>query len=379
MGICLNMIVRNESKNLPRLFASLHAVIDYYVIADTGSDDNTIELIHALGATYNIPGMVISHQWVDFAHNRNLALEAAVQALEQGKHSSNWIMIIDADEELVILDPGFKSALIEGYTYSTHKRFGEINFNHYFLIWIKGQQWKWEGRIHNYLINVEGKVKKKYLNQLYIKSHVFEGAKSIPFQSGREKAVHDARILMEELNGISIESKNVHRFFQLGNSLLATGDLTLAVEYLEQVAACEQASKDVRYISLILISKSLMRGKADADKILPYLERAFIIDESRLETYYYRSVLYRQQGDITSALALLEKANVMEKDDRGYFYQEADIYEWKLNYELAFVYFQLKQYGMSGKIIHQLLEGGMVPEGEQKFIASLLERIEKKV
>lgn len=379
MGICLNMIVRNESKNLPRLFASIHDVIDYFVIADTGSEDNTIELIHALGNTYNIPGMVISHQWIDFAHNRNLALEAAVQALEDGKHSSNWIMIMDADEELVVLDPDFKSTLMEGYTYSTHKRFGEIIFNHFFLIWIKGQQWRWEGRIHNYLMNSHGTVLKKHLNTVFIKSHVFVGAKSIPFKGGSDKAVHDAHILMEELNGSSIDKKNVHRFFQLGNSLLATGDLPLAVEYLEQVAAFTQAPKDVRYISLILISKSLMKVKTAGKKILPYLEKALSIDESRLESYYYRSVLYRQQGDVASALALLEKAIAMEKEDRSYFYQEADIYEWKLQYELAFVYFQLRKYSMSGKIIHQLLEGGMVPEGEQKFITSLLERIEKIV
>jgi glycosyltransferase involved in cell wall biosynthesis len=379
MGICLNMIVRNESKNLPGLFASIHDVIDYFVIADTGSDDNTVELIHTLGATYNIPGIVISHQWIDFAHNRNLALEAAVQALAEGKHSCNWLMIIDADEELVVLDPDFKSTLIEGYTYSAHKRLGEIIFNHFFLIWIKGQRWKWEGRIHNYLMNIEGKVLKKHLNKVFIKSYVFEGAKSMPFKGGRDKAVHDAHILMEELQGINIESKNVHRFFQLGNSLLATGDLPLAVEYLEQVAEFTQASKDVRYISLILISKSLMRVKAEGKKILSYLEKALSVDESRLESYYYRSVLYRQKGDVASALALLEKAIAMEKEDRSYFYQEADIYEWKLNYELAFVYFQLKKYSMSGKIIHQLLEGGMVPEGEQKFITSLLERIENKV
>ena len=29
--ICLNMIVKNESKNLERLFKSLYKVIDYYV------------------------------------------------------------------------------------------------------------------------------------------------------------------------------------------------------------------------------------------------------------------------------------------------------------------------------------------------------------
>ena len=43
--ICLNMIVKNESKTLPVLFSTVHDMIDYYVIVDTGSEDGTPELI----------------------------------------------------------------------------------------------------------------------------------------------------------------------------------------------------------------------------------------------------------------------------------------------------------------------------------------------
>ena len=43
--ICLNMIVKNEVKVLPRLIRSVKDYIDYYVIVDTGSTDDTIELI----------------------------------------------------------------------------------------------------------------------------------------------------------------------------------------------------------------------------------------------------------------------------------------------------------------------------------------------
>ena len=43
--ICLNMIVKNESKIITRLLDSLLKIIDHYVIVDTGSTDNTIEVI----------------------------------------------------------------------------------------------------------------------------------------------------------------------------------------------------------------------------------------------------------------------------------------------------------------------------------------------
>ncbi len=41
----VRMIVKNESEVLPRLFRSLKDYIDYYVIVDTGSTDDTIALI----------------------------------------------------------------------------------------------------------------------------------------------------------------------------------------------------------------------------------------------------------------------------------------------------------------------------------------------
>ena len=78
MGICLNMIVKNETKNLERLFASVYKYIDHFIISDTGSTDNTIELIYELGKLYNIPGKVVSHPWIGFGPNRQLVLEAAM-------------------------------------------------------------------------------------------------------------------------------------------------------------------------------------------------------------------------------------------------------------------------------------------------------------
>src|SRR5690606_28033249 len=57
-NICLNMIVKNETSVLPRLFRSLKDYIDYYVIVDTGSTDRTIALIAEEMARYNIDGEV---------------------------------------------------------------------------------------------------------------------------------------------------------------------------------------------------------------------------------------------------------------------------------------------------------------------------------
>ena len=43
--ICLNMIVKNESKVIKRCLDSIMPLIDYWIIVDTGSDDGTQQII----------------------------------------------------------------------------------------------------------------------------------------------------------------------------------------------------------------------------------------------------------------------------------------------------------------------------------------------
>jgi glycosyltransferase involved in cell wall biosynthesis len=52
--LCLNMIVKNESKIIRRLMESVSPIIDCYCICDTGSTDDTIEIINTFFSEKNI-------------------------------------------------------------------------------------------------------------------------------------------------------------------------------------------------------------------------------------------------------------------------------------------------------------------------------------
>lgn len=71
--ISLAMIVKNEVKNLPRLFASINGCFDEIHITDTGSTDGTIEWLEALNGEYFGAKVFIHHfDWInDFAAARN--------------------------------------------------------------------------------------------------------------------------------------------------------------------------------------------------------------------------------------------------------------------------------------------------------------------
>ena len=91
--ICLNMIVKNEASIIVDTLNNIlaHIRIDYWVIADTGSDDGTQDIIQAFFQQHGIPGELLQHEWKNFGHNRELALQAA-----QGK--SDYVFFFDADD-----------------------------------------------------------------------------------------------------------------------------------------------------------------------------------------------------------------------------------------------------------------------------------------
>jgi glycosyltransferase involved in cell wall biosynthesis len=67
------MIVRDEALVIDRCLSSVAPFIDYWVIVDTGSTDNTPVLVEKTLA--GIPGELHHRPWKNFGHNRTEALE----------------------------------------------------------------------------------------------------------------------------------------------------------------------------------------------------------------------------------------------------------------------------------------------------------------
>ena len=94
--ICLNMIVKDESDIIVNTLTNLleKLPIHYWVICDTGSSDNTAELITNFFQERGISGELIHDPWRDFAYNRTRALEFAYK-------KTDFAFIFDADDRIV--------------------------------------------------------------------------------------------------------------------------------------------------------------------------------------------------------------------------------------------------------------------------------------
>ncbi|XFA73703.1 glycosyltransferase [Thermosynechococcaceae cyanobacterium Okahandja] len=92
------MIVKNEAHHLRRCLASVQPWVDETIVVDTGSTDETIAIAR------EFTPHVYSFEWQqDFAAARNYSLQWA---------AGEWIFYIDADEELVVTDPQWRSQLL---------------------------------------------------------------------------------------------------------------------------------------------------------------------------------------------------------------------------------------------------------------------------
>ncbi len=136
--ICLNMIVKDERDVIERCLSSVKKIIDYWVIVDTGSSDETKELIRKI--LENVPGELHERAWVNFSHNRNEALDLA-----RGK--TDYILFMDADETLSIDDTFDKSELDQDFYLF---RLVERSFTDFYRISLIRDFpcWFWRGLFH---------------------------------------------------------------------------------------------------------------------------------------------------------------------------------------------------------------------------------------
>ena len=80
MGVILTMIVRQEGETIRRCLRAAKSNIDAWSIVDTGSTDNTREIIREELA--DVPGVLHERPWKNFGHNRTESFELAKGWLE---------------------------------------------------------------------------------------------------------------------------------------------------------------------------------------------------------------------------------------------------------------------------------------------------------
>lgn len=151
--LSLVMIVKDEAKSIENVLLAVKPVIDTWTIVDTGSSDDTMEIIRRVMA--DKPGDLISEPFVDFSTNRNAAL-----AFDAELNKTDFQIMLSGDEYLRDSD-GLRAELSTKSTvvptvdcYALRLILDDMTMLTP-RIFRSGSTWRYEGAIHEFPVNRE--------------------------------------------------------------------------------------------------------------------------------------------------------------------------------------------------------------------------------
>lgn len=266
MSICLNMIVKNEEPIIEKTLENIcqHIPITYWVISDTGSTDNTKEIIKRFFDKRGIKGELVEHEWKDFGYNRTKALESAYQ-------KTDYLFIFDADDSMegTITLPQLKE---DKYLL----RFGkEFSYERPLLI-TNRKKWFFTGVLHEYLDSVDKRTDCSLQGDYYLISGRTGN------RSKDDKKYEKDAIILKEAYEIEPRQDLKSRYsFYCGQSYI---DADMVDEAIEWYKKCESMNgwDQERYYSCIQLGE-LYRRKNDFVQMQLYWAKSCQYDSERIE------------------------------------------------------------------------------------------------
>ena len=317
--ICLNMIVKNESKIIVRLLDSVASIIDCYCICDTGSSDNTVELITEYFEKKGVPGKIVEEEFINFAHNRNYALQGCVGM-------SDYILLLDADMILEI-KPEFKKSILGEYdSYSILQGTDEFYYNNTRIVKNNGGYF-YVGVTHEYVSTPNGN-RSSNIDKclLFIRDIGDGGAKSNKFE-------RDIKLLK---GGIE-ENPNSDRYhFYLANTYFDCGKYEEAIPIYKKRIEIGGWEQEVWYSYYRLGQSYKNLGKIE-QAIACWLDGYNLVPR-RIENLYEIIQHYRILNKCTVAHGFYKMAKESSKlavDKDNFLFLKNDIYTYKLDYEMS--------------------------------------------
>ena len=316
--LCLNMIVKNETKIILRLLESVLPIIDCYCICDTGSSDDTIEKVEYYLQSKNIPGKIISESFKDFAHNRNFALKACLGM-------SDYVILLDADMVLKINNFN-KENLRHFDSYNILQ--GNDDFYYQNLRIVKNNGlYNYVGVTHEY-INTPSNNRNKLLdkNELFISDIGDGGAKHDKFE-------RDINLLTKAIEN---DPNNDRYHFYLANTYHDSCQFDKAIEIYEKRIKIGGWDQEVWY-SYYRIGNCYRHMGRMNDAICNWLICLDIIPE-RIENLYEIMLHFRNMSKHKLANHFYKTAKEIIKKNHNrdsYLFLHNDIYRFKLDYEFT--------------------------------------------
>ena len=354
--VVLTMIVKDESAVIARCLESVRPLIDAYCIVDTGSSDDTKDIIRRVYA--DLLGEVHDEPWQDFAYNRTRALELA-------RPLGDMTFMMDADD-VVVLDPGFSSTalrhrLATADVFDVDLRLGSIEYVRPQFASTKFAL-RYRAVLHEFLEVPDSAKRGGVISGFHVRCSSSESARA----SDPRKYEKDALLLEGAIEGEPDEGLRTRYQFYAAQSWRDCGELDKALAGYERRTTLGGWVEEI-YISHLECGHLLRRLGRPTDQVIDRYLRAHDAFPSRAEALYHGAVAARGAGRMPTAYLLATRGLAMTRPAVGLF-QDPSVYDWKLTYEASIAAFYVNDLRQGRRWCDQLLAHPNLPENERQAV-----------
>ena len=375
--IILILMIKNESEIIERALKSVEDFVDGICISDTGSTDNTVEIVKKYFKTIKKPTKICNHIWENFGHNRSLSFNETVKFCSENKWNlrKTYGLLLDADQKLVISDSFDKESLEDsGYNLMIK--------NDYYIYYVPklinlSKKWKCIGSTHEYWTDEDDSELFDFDDEIYIKDIGDGGCKS-------DKYERDIRLLMNDLTKeisertnkkITEETeifKNLHKnnartIYYLGQSYYDIEKWEDAIKWLSKRLEFKD-NEDEEYQARIKIGIALSELDKPEEEIKQCFMKSIDMFPYMLEPIYYLMQYYMDKEQYDKAFEVGKLGLNIKMDEDILFFTEPSIYNYKFKDDMLTICIENEKYGIGVRLGAELLKEKLYEKEEKKRI-----------
>jgi len=356
-NLTLSMIVKNEAPNIETCLESVAPYIDYYIICDTGSTDNTKEVIKNFFDSKGIPGEIHDHEWEDFGTNRSKALK-----LCHGK--TQWGLMIDADDFITGKLPIEKfDKNLDGYVVQIKR--GSFTWARAQIFNLGKKLWWYEEPLHEYAICEQpmqvGKLEGDYAWEVRT-----AGCRSRQFENDVEKYKNDYEVLKKHLEK---DPKSLRKQFYIAQSAFDARMYDVAEkEYLKRIELGGWEEEVFFSWMRIGICREIL--ERPLTEVADAFMMAYEVKPNRAESLYHLSCVYRKHNRPRDAFLISSHALTIPIPQNEILFVDHANYSWGILDEVATTAFYAGRIHMGLAACEKLLSEPYMPDDQRPRVES---------
>jgi hypothetical protein len=362
--LCFGSMCKNEEHVIIDTLNSVYKHIDYWVICDTGSTDNTCKLISDFFTEKNIPGELWVDEWSGFEINKSLLFERCY-------NKSDFLLHLDADDWLMGDFNTDELYNTKADKYILTMKRGSSVFKAS-VLYNNKIKWKYVGVAHNIIVclNKTNITESSHFirDTLWVDNNE-RGARMFD----PSKYIKDARALKEQF--FQVLNDDPHNIlnrsaFYCAQSYMDANHHKEAIQWYTLYTKLQNTWIEEVFESHIRIARCMIHLNYEDDSIINQMNKAIAIFGDRAEPYYILGKYFNDKSNTILGykyLKLAQQQKLSVVNEKYTLFVKPSAYGKYLNDELSVSCYWTKRYDEGLSLINKIIDDEDFKSNKQRI------------